>query len=258
MGSNNPTRSLFDMPPLGVRGAPSKFKGDFDDVERFLDRVDRLLKHNNVADDKEQVQCLLDYCSKDVREVIKGLTDFQTPNWKELQKAVKKIYNSDQSLYKFKEKDLKNLTKRSQKKMISSIKRFREYQRAFIRIAGFLLARNKITVAQKAKYFWKGLHSTLRTRIEHRLVSMNPKLDPTAPFDESKIVEAVEYLMRQDRFDDTDDESDKSRSRSDSDASDSDSDDTDDSDAEDSEEEEKKKKKKKKKKMRQAKHKAKE
>ena len=64
--------SAVDLPLPGTKGAPKKFKGCFSEVEMFLHHYERLCKKYNVTADKEKVENITQYCSRNVREFMEG------------------------------------------------------------------------------------------------------------------------------------------------------------------------------------------
>lgn len=218
-------RTILDMPNPSSKSAPKKFKGCYDEVQDFLDRMDHLYAYNNVTDNAARCKTILLYTSTQVRETIEAMSSFRVPDWNTLKTAILHYFNADKTGLKFRESELITFVKESKKEAIRTLAQFRGYQRKFIRIAGWLLGKNKITQAQHDKYFWKGLPRILRPILEHRISQVEPNFDSTNPFRFNTIQDAAEYHFKPNRFDADDDTSELDKdSDSDSDESDSDSD----------------------------------
>lgn len=100
-----------------------------------------------------------------------------------------------------------------------------KYSRGYIRIAGWLFQKNKITKREYQIHYWIGIPSSFRAKLEARLMAQKPTHNLEDPFKVSDINKAAENLLRRDRFDteriasDRDDDSESEPSDSDSDSS---------------------------------------
>ncbi|KAH7902945.1 hypothetical protein BJ138DRAFT_1199218, partial [Hygrophoropsis aurantiaca] len=68
-------------------------------------------------------------------------------------------------------------------------------------IGGWLLANHKITGDEHATYHWKGIPKALRSRIEGRLLALEPLRDMSSPFAVADVIAAAEKCFQRDRFD---------------------------------------------------------
>ena len=196
-----PVLSILDMPLPGTKKAPKKFKGDYRYIRDFLDHYERLLNQCHITNNDEKCAAIRQYCSSAVKETIEGLADYQTPDWTRLKTALLKLYDSERNDQRYSERDLMSFLRISRDTTITSMKQFRNYERSFQRIAGWLKGKGKLTEPEMDKYFWKGLPKKLRERIELRMTISDATLDLTKPFPITKIVSAAEALLLRDRFD---------------------------------------------------------
>ena len=168
--STNNSRSLIDMPSPKSKQAPEKFKGHYTMVREFIQEYEHLCARNNVTSDQDKVETIRRYCSKKVREVLEGMKNYNTPNWDEFKKEMLRYYNDDRNQIKFTERDLKDLVKESRQEKISGIDDFRDYERKFVRIAGWLKAKGKSSSSEYDKAFWKGLPKAFRYSVEEQML----------------------------------------------------------------------------------------
>ncbi|KAJ7138076.1 hypothetical protein C8R44DRAFT_607263, partial [Mycena epipterygia] len=234
-------RSRIDMPPLHARGAPKKFTGRAHDVTKFLGHCDKLFTLNNVFTDIEKIECMAEYCSRNVIHILEGMKNYSTPNWAVLCTDMEHMFDADKDLQRHRPSDLRKLTDKWRKTPLKSMSLWRKYLRQFTTIAGWLLQKGIIDDQESARYLWKGIHSHLRHVIENRLLAKDPKRDMTIPFSEDDIIGVVDAKFKRGRFDDDIDSED---SDSDDSGIDSDSDDSESDYSDDDEEIEYKKKKK--------------
>ena len=89
------TLTAVDLPLPGTKGAPKKFKGRFSEVETFLHYYERLCKKYNVTADKEKVENITQYCSRNVREFMEGLRSYASRVWKDFIGDIRKYFEAD-------------------------------------------------------------------------------------------------------------------------------------------------------------------
>ena len=229
--SNTFKLGVNNLPIIGTKGAPKKFKGKSSEVEILLRHMDRLYAKYNVTDDKDKVESITQYCSRSVRQFMEGLSSYITPNWTQFSKDLKKFYEADKDTRRYKVRDLENYIIESRSHgAFTSLASWMKYNRGFISIAGWLVQHQKITTKERAIYFWKGIPRAFRERLEVRLLGQDPNHDLNNPFDVSVVTKVAENILKRDRFDNDrlpsdDEDSDSEDSELDSDDSDSNSDD---------------------------------
>lgn len=194
------SRSVLDMPIEGSRRAPKRFKGDAAEVESFLRKYERLAASNNLSE-REKCDTVLDYCGRTVRETIEGFRSYQQGNWAQLKEDIRIYWNADLESKQFRIKDLQKFVSQSQDDPILELKDWRQYLRSFVRIAGWLLGKERISNNDYAYYLWIGLHPSFRKRLEARILLEDPKHDMAKPFDPTAIDKAAKALLSMDRFD---------------------------------------------------------
>ena len=114
-----------------------------------------------------------------------------------------------QDLYYFIEEDddtysigkVESFTKKWRKRKVESLDQFKRYHRKYLELVGKALGSHNMTDQDCNRYFWEGLHYSLRRRIEDRMLVVNPNLDVSVPFGMSKVARAVGYLFNKKRFD---------------------------------------------------------
>src|SRR5277367_3858877 len=190
------TKSILDMPLPGTKRAPKKFKGDYRYIKEFLNHYEKLLNDCNVTKDDEKCAAILQYCSFDVRETIEGLAEYQTPDWTQLKTVLLRLYDSERNELRFIEDDIITFAKISKQKKIKSMNDFRNYERKFHRVAGWLKNKGELNDDQVNKYFWTGLHKKFRKYVEAQMATTtSTPLDSSKPFPITSIVRAAEAIL---------------------------------------------------------------
>jgi hypothetical protein len=100
------TRTVLDLPVPGSRNAPTKFKGGYRKVRKFIDHYEKLLKYCNVTLDEEKCQSILMYCSRSVSHFIEALDSYDKNDWSALKKDLLKYYDADLDKIRWSERDL--------------------------------------------------------------------------------------------------------------------------------------------------------
>ena len=244
----NPFNSVLTMPIPGTKLAPEKFRGDFHKVREFIQHFERLCAQNNVVKDAEKCETVLRYCSRRERQTIKNILSYSTKKWEKLKYDILKLYDADLDTKKYKVRDVRNFSKKQKQKKVRNLAEWKKYCRAFLRVAGSLLAEKKIGSKEYATYFWQGIPRTLRMRLENRLLAGDPVRDLSEPFEVDDIDRAAEAILQRDRFDRALDDSDSDEEDSSGVESSSESDDE--SSSDESEEERNRRKRRVKKKTR--------
>ncbi|HEV7738527.1 MAG TPA: hypothetical protein VGO47_14295, partial [Chlamydiales bacterium] len=139
------TPSILDLPVLGAKGSPKKFRGDHAKIALFLEHYDQLCFQYNLNSDSEKCKAVLRYCSTKVRETIEGLGSYRNPDYQQLREDLLDIYDDELLRKRFKKKDLEKFLKDSRKRKIKTMGEFRRFEREFIRIAGWLKGYEKVS-----------------------------------------------------------------------------------------------------------------
>lgn len=194
---------VIDLPIVGTKGSPKKFKGRAEDVLPFIQHYTRLCAKHGVTDVKEKLENITHYCSRHVREFLEGLDSYRKGDWDTFLKDFKEYYNADRDERRFRVRDLERFVAhcRARSSSMKTLDQWRKYDRGFIRIGGWLLEKGKITPDEHATYFWKGIPHKFRDRLENRLMGQYPSHDLAKPFTIERIERVAKALLQRNRFD---------------------------------------------------------
>ncbi|KAF7789824.1 hypothetical protein EIP86_000770, partial [Pleurotus ostreatoroseus] len=192
----------INLPIVGTKGAPKRFKGKAEDVVPFLQHYTRLCAKHGVTDAREKLENITHYCTRHVKEFLEGLDSYRNNDWTTFLKDFKKYYNADKDERRFRVQDLERYValSRSQTAM-KTLDQWRKYDRGFIRIGGWLLEKRKITSDEHATYFWKGIPRKFRDRLENCLMGQHSTHDISKLFSIDKIERVAKALLQRNRFD---------------------------------------------------------
>ena len=199
--SSKPEGTITSLPVKGGKGAPDTFKGNYRDVETFLDHFEALCAERNVIKDEHKCKGFLRYCSTTVRETLEGLKAYTSKNYAEFRKEFIYHYDKDREKQRYKLKDLYALVKKWKERKIKNLETFKKYHLAYLRIGGWLLKNKKIVESEHRRWFWAGLHKRFRGRVNTFMRILDPKLDDSEPFDIEKVVDAAKKVYNRERFD---------------------------------------------------------
>ncbi|KAK7686651.1 hypothetical protein QCA50_010251 [Cerrena zonata] len=218
---------IYLLPVPGTRNAPKKFKGKFSRIKLFIKHYEKLCVQKEVKDDEEKIQNITQYCSRSVREFMEGLTSYTGKNWDIFVQDLMEFYDAERDTKRYKRGDLEAYCRRKgHKKSTMRLPRWKQYNREFIRIAGWLVSHKKLSLTDQSLYFWKGIPQDFRDKLEARLLAINPDHDLEIPFDMEQVSKVAKSFLQRNRFDhdrvqSDDDITDLSSSDSEYDSSDS-------------------------------------
>jgi len=193
---------IAHMPVRGSRSAPRTFKGKYTQVERFLTHYNNLLTRYNINNEGEKCRTILEYCSESVSDFIKTLEHYKTPNWIGLENQIKLYYDADRKQTRYRPIDLVNFVKRSQLRSCNTLSQWKKYFRQYAIIAGFLLAKQRLSDNDYAGYFWVGIPKDVRTVLEGKLLIKEPNHNISDPWTVKQICDAAEQYFKRDKFSD--------------------------------------------------------
>ncbi|KAI0057653.1 hypothetical protein BV25DRAFT_1766343, partial [Artomyces pyxidatus] len=193
--------SLLSMPLPGTKHAPPKFKGDHAQIRQFIWLYSRLCDENNVQSGNDRCRGITQYCSRGVAEFIEALDSYVRGNWNRLQADLLKYYDAELYDNRFMKKDLVTFVKKTKSRRMGDMKSWRRYTRGFIKIAGWLVRRGKLTDREYNIYFWSGIGRGLRAKIESRLIAANPNRDRAQPYSMEEVNDVTEGILQRDTFD---------------------------------------------------------
>jgi len=190
--------SILDIPVLGGKGSPKKFKGDHTKVATFLDHYDQLCTQFYINKSSDKCKAILQYCGRQVREIIEGLDSFWSGNYTLLQQDLLEIYDDELMRKRYKQRDMEDLVKKWRKMKIKRLGDFRKYEREFIWIVGWLRAEEKISENEYNDNFWKGLPGRFCRDLEWRLVALFPSHDMWKAWAVDQVVKVAEKALQRD------------------------------------------------------------
>ncbi|KAL1697694.1 hypothetical protein EV121DRAFT_274928, partial [Schizophyllum commune] len=106
-------RGVYEMPPLGTRHAPKKFTGKAEDVADFISHYERLLRQYQVTNGRDRCRSILQYCSTQVKQYIKGLREFADFDWRALKKNLLFFYDAEKGEHTYNACDMVDFAQRS-------------------------------------------------------------------------------------------------------------------------------------------------
>ena len=219
---------IANLPIPGSKSAPKKFKGKYSDVRPFLRHYEQICTRLSITDDKEKIQNITQYCSRQVRVFLESLTSYdQVPlNWEAFKNDIIKFFDAERDDQVYKKSDLQAYTRESRKKSVAkNLSTWRTYTRGFQTISGWLRKKEYLTENDEAVEFWKGIPKDFRRVLEPWLLATDPDHDMTKPFSIKEVSKKAETLLQRNRFDrDRTQYKEESEDESDTDDSDSDSD----------------------------------
>ena len=220
---------VYYLPVPGSKNAPKKFKGKFSEIKLFVKHYEKLCVQKQVLDPQEKIENITQYCSKKVREFMEGLPSYSKGNWDLFVQDLLEFYDADRDIKRYKRGDLEAFCKSMRHwKTSMRLSHWKQFNRDFIRIAGWLETHQKISTEENAIYYWKGIPQEFRNKLEARLLAINPDHDLEQPFEVDQVNKVAKSFLQRNRFDSerifSDNESDESESEDSGTDSDSDSD----------------------------------
>ncbi|PCH39003.1 hypothetical protein WOLCODRAFT_86390, partial [Wolfiporia cocos MD-104 SS10] len=193
--------AVANLPRAGSKDAPKTFKGKYSEVEDFLEYYESLCQQKGVTDDEDKIKAVTRYVSRQVKELLRTLASYRTPNWRAFKDDLLRYYDADRSTKQYTQDDLALFKLRSAKKTIRTLEEWRQYTRRFQRISGWLVDHGVIGESERAIAFWKGIHPRFQDKMMLHLTVDNPNHDYRKPFGVDKVNKAAETLLQRDRFD---------------------------------------------------------
>ena len=191
------------MPLRGQKGSPKTFKGDYREIGRFINHIEKLFSKHQVLTDQERCEAVLEYCSMGVEDFIRQCINFVHPNWNLLRDELLKFYDAEKLTSKYEYADLQRFILRHHKKKCQSLSKWKEYYRKYITIAGQLKEQGVLSDRDYRAYFWKGLPKGLQKRLEVKLHSLDPTWDMSQPYNVADILTVADSHFLRNKFTDT-------------------------------------------------------
>ena len=225
------TRVPEEMPRVGTKSAPKKFKGEYDYVESFFRQYEQMCRTYNLYDSAEKCERILDYVDRKVERFIESNQAYRQRDWDALKAIVLDYYDAERKDSRYSLRNLKKMVNKWRHKPMKNLETWKKFGREFLTISGWLITNQLLTIEQEAAYYWHGIRKDLRQLIETRYYTQNPTATRTKAIPMSDVNKIAAHHFARFRFDrnlvdtdssDSDGDSDESSSESDSDSDDDD------------------------------------
>jgi len=116
-------------------------------------------------------------------------------------KLVKDLYyflEDDDDTYNISK--VQSFTKKWRKRRIEALEKFKRYQRKYLDLVGKARGSKHMTEEDYNRYFWEGIHRSLRKKIEDCMLVADPELDVAIPFEMTQVVKATGYIFNRHQF----------------------------------------------------------
>ena len=189
------------LPLPGGRYAPRTltFKGQEHELAHFLDVYSHLCAHYQITSSRERCKGIIPYCTSKVVKMIKKLPSFVTGDFRQLVKDLYYFLDEEDDTYN--SAKVETFTRKWRKQKIESLEQFKRYHRKYLELVGKAIGSQNMSNQDFNRYFWEGIHRSLRRRIEDRMLVADPDLDVSTPFEMSRVVKAGGYIFNRHRFD---------------------------------------------------------
>ena len=195
------TDNHYLLPLPGGKYAPRTltFKRRQHELTHFLEVYDHICAHYKITNEAEKCKGIITYCTSKVARMVEKLPSFNNGDYRKLVKDLYYFLDDDDHTYSISK--VQSFTKKWRQRRIESLDQFKRYHRKYLELVGKAAGSKSITEGDFDRYFWEGIHSSLRRKIENRMLVTNPDLDVSVPFAMTRIVKAAGYLLNQRRFD---------------------------------------------------------
>jgi len=191
----------FLLPLAGAKYAPRTLRLNQGkrELSHFLQVYSHLCVHYNIVQEQEKCFGILTYCTPKVVRMIEKLPSFNEGDFLQLIKDLYYFLEDDDDTYNISK--VQTLTRRWRKRHIESLEKFKRYQRKYLDLVGKAKGSHNMTEEDYNRYFWEGIHRSLRKKIEDRMLVADPELDVSTPFEMAQVVKATGYIFNKHRFD---------------------------------------------------------
>lgn len=199
MNTRTPAR-IHELPIPGSKFAPKKFTGKHSRAKRFTDHYDRLIEGISGMTDRQKCESMMQYCSTKVSDFLEQLISYKNSNYSQLIRDIHDYYDVQLTESRWREKDLVKLVKEYKTTKVKTLSQWKAYNRRFLRIANWLLNKNRIDKDHYRTYFWDGIHRNLQEIFETRLLNKDPGVDLTKPFKIEEVQKVANQYFMRDKF----------------------------------------------------------
>jgi len=191
----------FLLPLPGGKYAPRTltFRRRKHELTHFLEVYDHICSHYKITDEAEKCKGVITYCTSKVARMVEKLPSFNTGDYTGLVKDLYYFLEDDDHTYSISK--VQSFTKKWRQRRIESLDQFKRYHRKYLELVGKAAGTRSMTEGDFNRYFWEGIHSSLRRKIENRMLVTDPDLDVSVPFAIGHVVKAAGYILNRRRFD---------------------------------------------------------
>ncbi|KIJ51960.1 hypothetical protein M422DRAFT_99575, partial [Sphaerobolus stellatus SS14] len=133
------------------------------------------------------------YLSQGQKDVFKTFDGYSPANWTSFKAAIQEAFEGAFTEKKYTRQSLIQFTRKHAAKVLSSDSELRAYHREFQAIAHYLVKEKIISMEERDRYYWFGLHEHTRRLIELRLAITHPNHPRTSPYDFVDVFKAGKY-----------------------------------------------------------------
>lgn len=186
----------FTMPARKHHSAPT-FDGTAQDLGVFFEDFEDLAGKASL-DDKDKIIYALRYAGTKHGELWKTTPTSKSDNWDNFKKEVIRFYPKadPQNTRRYTIYDLEIIAEKQTAIPISNHDQLADYQRIFVPVSAFLEEHRLISKREISQTFLRGFSLELRGRIWDRLMSQNATLYRGDEVEMSAILEAAQFLLR--------------------------------------------------------------
>ena len=196
------TNNHYLLPLFHEKFAPSKLlstKAKHQELGHFLEFYKHLCSRYELTDLKEKCKGLHGYCTPKMAKMIERLPSYIKGDFKRLIDDLYYFLEGEDESYNLAKVD--SFTRKWRKRAVASLENFKRYHRKFLELVGRAIGTGKIDQKEYNRFFWEGIHRSLRKKIEDRLMVIDPNLDVSVPFEMEDVIKAVKAIFNRKRFD---------------------------------------------------------
>ncbi|PPQ81881.1 hypothetical protein CVT26_014326 [Gymnopilus dilepis] len=190
------------MPIRGSSKAPKTFRGHYTQIEEFIKHLERLFAQHQINLDSDKVKLILDYCSTAVRNFIKTTQEYINNDWTGLKSKLMESFDAERKEKKYTLVDVIKLVKKTVKKPIAKLEKWKKYVRDYETIAGNIHRRRQMADYDYNSYFWSGIHPEVRRAFAPILLVDFPAHNLSEPYKIDELNMVAEKYFKRDKFSD--------------------------------------------------------
>ncbi|KAE8236081.1 hypothetical protein A4X13_0g9270, partial [Tilletia indica] len=114
-------KGLGFVPDRGEYGAPSTFRGDSDQLDSFLRKVEKIIAAHSITTSAEKVKALYTYLGGEPRQFFRDHAAFKEGKYDAMVSALREAYPTRKHRFKYTTSDLDKVARRQRKKKMRTI-----------------------------------------------------------------------------------------------------------------------------------------